>query len=193
MKRLILVVLFGFCASLAGAQGLELPPIFASGMVLQQQTDVELWGKARPGARVRVRASWTKARPETVADDRGRWSVSLRTPEAGYESRTLTVESGRERLELTDVLIGDVWFVGGQSNMQMSFRGNPDQPIENAQRILLRSNRPGIRLFRVENGYALAPSDTLRIDGSWGPADQRSFYSHIRRNKHFFQMPIRNM
>ena len=44
MKRLILVVLFGFCASLAGAQGLELPPIFASGMVLQQQAGVELWG-----------------------------------------------------------------------------------------------------------------------------------------------------
>lgn len=140
-------------------------------MVLQQQADVELWGEARPGARVRVQASWTKARPEADADARGRWSVTLRTPEAGYEPRTLTVESGRERLELTDILIGDVWFVGGQSNMQMSFRGNPDQPVEDAQRILLRSNRPGMRLFRVENGYALAPNDTLRIDGAWGPAD----------------------
>ena len=171
MKRLILIILFGLCASPAGAQGLELPPVFASGMVLQQQADVELWGEARPGARVRVRASWTKARPEADADARGRWSVTLRTPEAGYEPRTLTVESGRERLGLTDILIGDVWFVGGQSNMQMSFRGNPDQPVEDAQRILLRSNRPGMRLFRVETGYALAPNDTLRIDGTWGPAD----------------------
>ena len=41
MKRLILIILFGLCASPAGAQGLELPPVFASGMVLQQQADVE--------------------------------------------------------------------------------------------------------------------------------------------------------
>lgn len=44
MKRLILIVLFGCCACLVRAQHLELPPLFASGMVLQQQTDVELWG-----------------------------------------------------------------------------------------------------------------------------------------------------
>ena len=94
MKRLILIILFGLCASPAGAQGLELPPVFASGMVLQQQADVELWGEARPGARVRVRASWTKARPEADADAGGRWWVTLRTPEAVFEPRTLTVESG---------------------------------------------------------------------------------------------------
>lgn len=176
MKRLILLALFGFCALRAGAQHLELPPIFASGMVLQQQMDVELWGWATPGAKVRVRGSWPGAKAEAVSDARGRWSLTLRTPDAGYEARELTVESAGERIELRDVLIGDVWFVGGQSNMQMNFRGNPDQPVEDAQEILLRSNRPGIRLFRVENGYALAPSDTLRIHGAWGPADPE----HVR-------------
>lgn len=176
MKRLILIVLFVCCACLVRAQHLELPPLFASGMVLQQQSDVELWGWARPGAKIRVRTSWSRARAEAVSDSRGRWSVSLSTPEAGYEPRTLTVESAGERIELEDVLIGDVWFVGGQSNMQMNFRGNPDQPVEHAQEILLRSHRPGVRLFRVENGYALAPSDTLRIDGAWGPADPE----HVR-------------
>ena len=176
MKRLILIVLFVCCACLVRAQHLELPPLFASGMVLQQQTDVELWGWARPGATVRVRASWPGARAEAVSDDRGRWSLTLPTPRAGYEPRTLTVESAGERIDLEDVLIGDVWFVGGQSNMQMNFRGNPDQPVEHAQEILLRSRRPGVRLFRVENGYALAPSDTLRIDGAWGPADPE----HVR-------------
>lgn len=176
MKRLILIVLFVCCACLVRAQHLELPPLFASGMVLQQQSDVELWGWARPGAKIRVRTSWSRARAEAVSDSRGRWSVSLHTPEAGYEPRTLTVESAGERIDLEDVLIGDVWFVGGQSNMQMNFRGNPDQPVEHAQEILLRSNRRGVRLFRVENGYALAPSDTLRIDGAWGPADPE----HVR-------------
>ena len=66
MKRLILIVLFGCCACLVRAQHLELPPLFASGMVLQQQTDVELWGWARPGAKVRVRDSWPGARAEAV-------------------------------------------------------------------------------------------------------------------------------
>lgn len=66
MKRLILIILFGLCASPAGAQGLELPPVFASGMVLQQQADVELWGEARPGARVRVRRAGRKRGPKPM-------------------------------------------------------------------------------------------------------------------------------
>lgn len=174
MKRLILIVLFGCCVLRAGAQHLphlELPPQFASGMVLQQQADVELWGWAPSGAKVRVRGSWAGARGEAVSDDRGRWSLTLQTPRAGMEPQSLRVQCGRERIELTDVLIGDVWFVGGQSNMQMNFRGNPDQPVEHAQEILLRCHQRGIRLFRVENGYALEPSDTLRIDGAWSSAD----------------------
>lgn len=171
MKRWMTIALAVLCALSASARKLELPPLFASGMVLQQQADVTVWGWSDPGARVVVRTSWTKACAEATADDRGRWAVRVRTPEAGYDPRTLTVACGRERICLEDVLIGDVWFVGGQSNMQMNFRGNPDQPVADAQRILLRSRRPGIRLFRVENGYALEPSDTLRIDGAWGPAD----------------------
>lgn len=174
MGRLILLALFGLCALRGGAQSLELPPIFASGMVLQQQTQVEFWGRSCPGAKVRVWASWSGLWSETISDDRGRWSLSFRTPEAGYEPRTLAVESAGERIELHDVLVGDVWFVGGQSNMQMSFRGNPDQPVERAQEILLHGNRPGVRLFRVEPGYALAPSDSIQIDGAWSPATPES-------------------
>lgn len=176
MRRFVLCALLLLGVLTARAQELRLPPVFASGMVLQQQADVEIWGSAAPGARVRLRASWTRRPSTAVADARGRWSVRVQTPEAGYEPRTLTIASGGRRLELRDILIGDVWFVGGQSNMQMNFRGNPDQPVEEAQRILLRSNRPGIRLFRVENGYALSPSDTLRIDGAWTPADPE----HVR-------------
>ncbi|WP_295911661.1 sialate O-acetylesterase [uncultured Alistipes sp.] len=171
MKRLFMTALFGLCASLAGAQSLELPPHFASGMVLQQQADVELWGRAAPGAEVQIVASWDKATHKTVADDSGRWSVVVRTPEASYAPRTLTFACGRECIVLNDLLAGDVWLLGGQSNMQMNFHGNADQPVENAQRILLRCHRPGIRLFQVKNGYAYRESDTIRIEGKWTPAD----------------------
>lgn len=167
MKRLLLLLLWGCCVCGVRAQCLELPAHFASGMVLQQQAEVELRGHARPGAKVRVKASWERRCCRTVADGQGRWSVLLYTPRAGFDPQTLSVTAGGERVLLSDILIGDVWLVGGQSNMQMCFRGNPDQPVEDAQRMLLRSRRPGIRLFRVRNGYALEESDTIRIDGEW--------------------------
>ncbi len=178
MKLSLLAALLGFCALNAGAQGLELPPQFASGMVLQHSADVELWGWAEPGAEVRTTVSWDKAAHKTVADAAGRWSIVVRTPGAGYTPRTLTFASKRQRLVIDDVLLGDVWLLGGQSNMQMSFHGNPDQPVENAQQILMRSRRDGIRLFRVVNGFAYGESDTLRIDGKWtkaGPANVKDF------------------
>lgn len=171
MKRLLITMMFGLCALTASAQSLELSPLFASSMVLQQRADVELRGGAKPGSKVRIAASWDKRGATATADASGRWSCLLRTPQAGYDPQTLTLTSGADRIRLSDVLIGDVWFVGGQSNMQMDFRGNPDQPIEDAQQILLRSQRRGVRLFRVEPGYALAPSDTLRINGRWTYAE----------------------
>ena len=171
MKRLFMIVLFGLCASFAGAQSLELPSHFASGMVLQQHADVELWGQAAPGAEVRVTVSWDKAAHKAVSDDNGRWRVVVRTPAASYDPCTLTFACGRERIELNDVLAGDVWLLGGQSNMQMNFHGNADQPIEDAQRILLRCRHRNIRLFRVKNGYSCQESDTIRIEGTWTPAN----------------------
>ena len=176
MRRIHFAVILGFCvqalcAGAACAQNLEIPPIFSSGMVLQQQADVTLWGRADAGAEVSVKTTWTSGKLRATAGEDGKWHVKVATPQAGYDPQTIEFKCGKETVELTDVLIGDVWFLGGQSNMQMDFRGNPDQPTENAQRILSECTHKGIRLFRVNNGYSLEPSDTLDTDAAWTYAD----------------------
>lgn len=155
----------------ANSGKLRLPSIFASGMVLQQQADVEIWGWAAPRTEVVVNTGWDDKTNSGISDANGRWIIKVTTPKADNTPHALSIENGNEHIHLSDVLIGDVWFVSGQSNMQMSFTGNPDQPVENAQKILLRSKHPNMRLFRVEPGYSLQQSDTISIDGAWYPAD----------------------
>lgn len=131
MKKFLLFLLV--CAfSVCGLSAkVILPPIFADNMVLQQQSDVALWGKAAPDVKVTVSASWAKSAKVTVrADDDGRWFARIATPAAGgpYE---LTFSDG-EKITLRNVLVGEVWICSGQSNMYQKMRGFEGQPVEDA-------------------------------------------------------------
>ena len=171
MTRLVLILAACFCAGTISAQELRFSEIFGSGMVLQRETEIELRGVCAPGESVSVSTSWLSGKLRTYAGEDGRWSVSMQTPEASFEPQSIAAKSGRETAVLEDVLIGDVWFVGGQSNMQMNFRGNPDQPVNRAQEILLDAPNPSIRLFRVNNSWSLEPSDEMATDSGWTYAD----------------------
>lgn len=116
--------LLGFAGAFAlgGAAFAELtvPAIIASGMVLQQQAAVPLWGTAAPGATVQVAAEWSEGRTtvaEAVADAEGRWTARLDTPQASTDPASITIRTGDETIELEDVLVGEVWLCSGQSNM----------------------------------------------------------------------------
>ena len=174
MTRLVLILAVCFCAGTLSAQELRFSEIFGSGMVLQRESEIELRGVCAPGESVSVSASWMSGKLRTYAGEDGRWSVSVQTPEASFEPQSIAAKSGRETAVLKDVLIGDVWFVGGQSNMQMNFRGNPDQPVNRAQEILLDAQNPSIRLFRVNNSWSLEPSDEIATDSGWTYADPES-------------------
>ena len=74
---------------------IKLPSILADGMVLQQQTDVKLWGKANAGSKVKVRVSWNDKTYDTRSDKEGNWMVQVGTPAAGgpYE---ITISDGKK-------------------------------------------------------------------------------------------------
>ena len=97
----------------------ELPPVFADNMVLQQNADAALWGKAKPGAKVTITTTWSKNKVTVSADADGKWSARIATPSAGgpYE---ITFNDG-EKLTLKNVLIGEVWqspcFCAGDGNL----------------------------------------------------------------------------
>jgi sialate O-acetylesterase len=140
---------------------LRLPSTFGSHMVLQQRTEVPLWGWASPSEEVRVVASWA---PEPLvaktSAQTAQWQVVLQTPEAGGP-HSIRVEGGSARLLLEDVMIGEVWFASGQSNMQWT----PSSGIDNAEVEIAKADHPGLRFFTVPKATAETPQ--VSCPGQW--------------------------
>jgi sialate O-acetylesterase len=91
--------------------------------------------------------------------------IALPTPEATFDPQTITVKSGKECITLTDILIGEVWLCGGQSNMEMYFRGFDNSPVEGAMDILTDAHNHSIRVATIKKGNSKEPLDYT--DGSW--------------------------
>lgn len=128
-----------------------LPSVLADNMVLQQQSDVKLWGTAKPGAPVRVTTSWDDRTYRATAGKDGRWSVNVTTPAAGMERRSITFDDG-ESTVLDNILIGEVWFCSGQSNMEMPMRGFDRQPLEGGNDVIARANpQTPVRMYIVDS------------------------------------------
>ena len=158
MKKFLLMAVAALLA-LPGLSGeLRLAGVFSDNMVLQREADCPVWGWAAPGSRVSVSVSWSRQAVSAVADAEGRWQVSLRTPEAGGPY-TMTVRSGKERLERRDILCGEVWICAGQSNMQMPVGGFSRQPVLESREAILRapSMADRIRILKVSADTTQVP------------------------------------
>ena len=171
MKKLISIVVFCFCTSLAGAQekGLTLGPLFTDHAILQQGQSVPVWGTAAPKAKVTV--TFGKAKVKAVADSEGRWKVVLPAQTATFEGRTLTVKAGKEQIVLNDIVVGEVWVAAGQSNMEYTMKKyptyqNPYKGEDLAAKELQKPENPKIRVFTCPrkgkgNGWQHADSESL--------------------------------
>ena len=162
MKRLVTLAICVLTTSVLQAK-VELPSIFSDNMVLQQKENVAVWGTAS-GKKVTISATWSKQKTVVTPDADGKWFVRIPTPEAGgpYE---LTFNDG-EKTVLHNVLIGEVWYCGGQSNMDMPMRGWAGQPVEHSTDYILRA-KPSvpIRICDIPNRNAIRPLSLTQ--GSW--------------------------
>lgn len=133
--------------------------VFTDHMVLQQKTEVAVWGWAKSNSMVTLTASWDKKKYTGKADANGKWKIKIATPKAGgpYEM----IISDGVALILKDILIGEVWFCGGQSNMEMPMKGFKNQPILGSNEAILKSSNTQIRLYTVPRS-----STTERQDNS---------------------------
>ncbi len=139
MKKILLLTVTLLTVSFADAE-ISLPQLFQSGMVLQRGKLIPIWGKAAPGELVTVR--FNKKQYATTADAHGSWRINLPKMKAGGPY-TLTVGNH----VLTNILVGDVWLLSGQSNIDVTIeRVYPQYP----QEIDAYENND-IRLFRVQN------------------------------------------
>jgi len=173
MKRLITVAAI-LLAALPCFAELRLPALVGDNMVLQQQTTTKVWGWAKPGAKVKVTTSWGVSAQAKAASD-STWCVDVKTPEASNDAQTVTVSDGSKSIVLKNILIGEVWFCGGQSNMDIPVEGGRDCPIEHSQQIIVESAQfPNVRLFRVALEGGLEPKTDVR--GHWMVASPQTVH-----------------
>lgn len=126
----------------------RLPHVLSDHAVLQRDRPVHIWGWATPAAHLSVRFHNQTVR--AVADRLGEWSLWL-APESAGGPYTLTVSGDGPAVTLTDLLVGDVWFASGQSNMEIPLKGFPGSAvIKNAEQEIAAATHPKIRLLLVD-------------------------------------------
>lgn len=146
------------------SSGLILPSLLSDNMVLQQNTDARLWGLAAPGTRIKINTSWD-AKGQTSTDEGGHWSVEIPVPEAGGPY-SMTVSASDTTIEINNILVGEVWFCSGQSNMEMPLAGWPPKDTIMYSAITLASaSLPELRLFNVNKNVSGVPLD--ECTGRW--------------------------
>ena len=135
--------------------GLCVHNLFQSNMVLQRNKPITIWGWANPGEKVII--SFIGNMKETNAGKDRAWKVTLPAMEANSEPQTLTVKGKDQTLTLENILVGDVWILGGQSNME-----EPLNNVENGKLEIVSAHYKGIRILtlpaqngpKVKKGFA---------------------------------------
>lgn len=185
MKK-TLFLLASALLTLSAQAKVELPAIFGDNMVLQRNSEVAVWGKARPNSKVTISPSWTKTGTTVTAGSDGKWQTRVRTIEAGgpYE----IVFSDGEKTTIGNVLLGEVWFCSGQSNMEMPVSGFPGQPVEGSAEVIMSANPSvPIRMFKVaRNPRQNKASD---VEGEWRKNEPK-FVANASATAYFFALNL---
>jgi len=162
-RTILLALISTWTAAAAAHAEVRLHPLFSEHVVLQRDVPTNVWGTAEPGERVAVRIADQEHATEAGGD--GRWRVRLAPTPAGGP-HTLTVQ-GTNRIDVRDVMFGEVWVASGQSNMHMLVRSNLPWSAGalDYEKEIREAKYPAIRVFDVQRQFAEAPTETC--DGAW--------------------------
>ena len=159
ITSLFLLLLF-----VSGKANVHLSSLFGNNMILQRDKPANMWGTAEKGEKVIV--TFDNKDYHTTADKEGRWKITF-PPHAAGGPITITVK-GKNEIVLHNVLFGDVWVCGGQSNMQFHVRELAGKEDDS-----LRDNNTNIRIFTAGITADYVPQDTLK-SGKWEVASVES-------------------
>ena len=165
MKRALSVIVLALLGTIWAGAKVTLPSFISDNMVLQQNTEAQIWGWTDTNGKVSVTTSWTGTKFTALPDKDGKWMVKLTTPAAGGPYK-IFISDGSERVVLENVLIGEVWFCSGQSNMEMPVRGFNAQPVKGSSDFIIGANaKTPIRMCTIKKKGALKP--VTESEGSW--------------------------
>lgn len=177
-RCLLLAVLLTHCAGAADAQrpSLELGSPFLDHAILQRDMPVPIWGWARPGSTVSV--AFGEQTKTARADARGTWRVELDPLKASRQPRELKVTtSAGEFVTCTDVLVGEVWFASGQSNMDWVASKSMCRDLANT---LQRSREAApVREYNADMGSSLFPCERVTSEQGWKTPSQAGSFSAL--------------
>ena len=158
------IYLFVFLLSFSSSAQIELSNLFSDNMVLQQESHVNIWGKAKKNQELIIYTSWSGKIIRTIVKDDGSWEVKIKTPSAGGPYN-IQVTCDGETKTINNVLIGEVWLASGQSNMEMTLSGNNREPVNGSLDAIANSNNTKIRFFNVKVKVSEERIDD--VDGEW--------------------------
>ncbi len=142
MKNFI-VLFFVTIATLPLFAKIEMPKIFSDNMLLQRDCPVKIWGKSDSNADIEV--SFKEQKVKTKADSNGKWSVELKALKASKTPEEMIIfENGKEGTRIKNILVGEVWIAGGQSNMELSL-----WECTTLKAVQSRADYPNLRYFKM--------------------------------------------
>ncbi|MFD1628758.1 sialate O-acetylesterase [Pseudopedobacter beijingensis] len=152
MKTFLCLFATAIFFTLTSNAKVKLPALLGDNMVLQQKSSVKIWGESDKRGKVIVIPSWDKRKYVTSTNQDGEWFTQIETPTAGGPY-SINISDG-STIILKNILIGEVWFCSGQSNMDMPLSGYMGQPIYNAlNAITTAKETDNIRFFNVERKF----------------------------------------
>ena len=161
---LILIVLGG---NLYATAQVKLPALVGDNMVLQQNAKVNLWGWAAPNEKIKIQLGWQTAPVAITANSDGTWKTAVNTPQGSEKKYNITIEA-TNKINLQNILIGEVWICSGQSNMYFPV-GKEEKTwktgVVNYEEEIKNATYPNIRIFTVLTKASQKPLDD--VTGSW--------------------------
>ncbi len=177
--RKYILIFFWFMPFFASAQ-LQLAKVFSSNMVLQRNKPIHIWGKATPGQTVNLVFSKEKKSVRAKADST--WSVYFKQQKANTQAQSIFIKTGRENIELKNILVGDIWVCSGQSNMEWTMEKELfwKEEIKNTSQPLIRFANPppaGRHVYGVAYNDSLnkrLTADNFYLWDGWRQCDSNS-------------------
>lgn len=191
MKKIIYLIAFtGLALGLQAKTGL--PAVFGDNMVLQQHSDVSVWGWGNPSETVKIVSGWLLNDTVSVkVSGEGVWRTKIRTVGAGGPYTLQVFVSETDKTVFRNVMLGEVWLCSGQSNMGWTAAEN----LVNKEAEIEAANHPDIRIFHVPARTATSPQ--VDCDTQWvgcTPATMQHTsavgYFFARRLKEYLNVPV---
>lgn len=169
MKRLIYIY-FLLLPVLSHAGSFKPAGIFGDNAVFQQGVMIPVWGKGVPGSTVEVEFSGQSLK--TITDEDGKWIINFPPMSADGKSHYLMITCGEESISYEDIMIGEVWFASGQSNMAYTM----NEGVEDGEKEIATANYPEIRFRMVEPAVQSMPADDI-VQKEWMICDPNNVKS----------------